>query len=156
MRTLPALCCIVKGGQAVYFGQEQTEVILMITLENFPPDLLIAGDTIPKYTARPPNALSISEPDSCSFTELRRVLSLLCGEGGSDGVLWLNERDPIKRGFSKSKKHLHPGCEGLFPGFHQPWYAAPVFPPMHSLTIRRIHIFRREKTFQNVYNNPGS
>jgi hypothetical protein len=59
MLTLPGVpVALVEGGRTVYFPCEQTDVIQEITLGNFPPDLLVTGDKISKYTARPPQAPS--------------------------------------------------------------------------------------------------
>jgi len=58
MLTHPGLRCTPCGGRAVYFPCEHTDVIQVSTIVNFPPDLLVTGDKVSKYTARPPQGLS--------------------------------------------------------------------------------------------------
>lgn len=59
--TLPLLIfrCTHGGGRAVYIRCEQITVMRVSTLGIFPPDLMVVGHDVAKYTARPPTALSI-------------------------------------------------------------------------------------------------
>lgn len=41
-------------GRTVYFQCEQPDVVRVITIGDFPPDLLVTSYKISKYTARPP------------------------------------------------------------------------------------------------------
>jgi len=63
-----AYVALVGGGRAVYFPCGQTNVIQESTLGNFPTDLLVTGDKISKYTARPPHAPSHFRAGFMQFT----------------------------------------------------------------------------------------
>jgi hypothetical protein len=152
-----SLFAFADGGRAVYFGQEQTEVIRIITLGNFPPDLLIAGDTIPKYTTRPPKG----PVNFCAgFVQVYGVKKglVLAFRGGGVGRCTLAERGGShQRRFSPELKTIFiPDVKDRSRFFSNHGVQPLLFPTMPGLTIQRIHISRRKKTIQNVYNNPGS
>lgn len=90
IRTLPgAPFALVEGGRAVYLQCEQTDVIRVSTLGNFPPNRLVTGNKVSKYTARPPQCPTDSRAGCVQIYEVNeRVVLAPWGRG----VTWVRTR----------------------------------------------------------------
>jgi hypothetical protein len=105
MLALPGVpVALVEGGRAVYFPCEQTGVIQESTLGNSPPDLLVTGDKMLKYTARPPQGLSHFRAGLVEFYGMNEEIILaLWGTGVGRCTNGASERGYIKKGYLQSK-----------------------------------------------------
>lgn len=66
----------------MYFSCIQSARIQVITLGNFTQILVVTGDNLSKYTARPPQPSPLSEPVFCSFKGWPKNYHEYVGEGG--------------------------------------------------------------------------